>query len=110
MNKDTAIKLFETRQIRSVWDDDAEKWYFSVVDVVETLTDQPNHQGARNYWKVLKSRLLKEGNESVTNCNRLKMLAEDGKYYKTDVADTEQQIKSQKHLTKIKQLPVKAAK
>ena len=102
MNKDTAIKLFETRQIRSVWDDDAEKWYFSVVDVVETLTDQPNHQGARNYWKVLKSRLLKEGNEPVTNCNRLKMVAEDGKYYKTDVADTEQQIKSQKHLTKIK--------
>ena len=90
MNKDTAIKLFETRQIRSVWDDDAEKWYFSVVDVVETLTDQPNHQGARNYWKVLKSRLLKEGNESVTNCNRLKMVAEDGKLRETDVADTEQ--------------------
>jgi hypothetical protein len=90
MNKDTAIKLFETRQIRSVWDDDAEKWYFSVVDVVETLTDQPNHQGARNYWKVLKSRLLKEGNESDTNCNRLKMVAEDGKLRETDVADTEQ--------------------
>jgi hypothetical protein len=90
MNKDTAIKLFETKQIRSVWDDNAEKWYFSVVDVVETLTDQPNHQGARNYWKVLKSRLLKEGNETVTNCNRLKMEAEDGKLRETDVADTEQ--------------------
>ncbi len=90
MNKDTAIKLFETRQIRSVWDEGAEKWYFSIVDVVETLTDQPNHQGARNYWKVLKSRLLKEGNETVTNCNRLKMAAEDGKLRETDVADTEQ--------------------
>ncbi len=90
MNKDTAIKLFETKKIRSVWDDEEEKWYFSIVDVISVLTDQPHHQGARNYWKVLKSRLLKEGNETVTNCNRLKLEAEDGKLRLTDVADTEQ--------------------
>jgi prophage antirepressor-like protein len=90
MNKDTAIKLFESKKIRSVWDDDVEKWYFSIVDVVSILTNQPHHQGARNYWKVLKSRLLKEGNETVTNCNRLKLEAEDGKQRETDVADTEQ--------------------
>ena len=71
-------------------DDEQEKWYFSVVDVVQALTDQPDFQRARNYWKVLKNRLLKEGNETVTNCNRLKLLAEDGKMRETDVADSEQ--------------------
>lgn len=90
MNKETAIRLFEQKQIRSLWDDEKEKWYFSIVDVVAVLTDQDNHQSARNYWKVLKSRLLKEGNETVTNCNRLKLEAEDGKMRFTDVADTEQ--------------------
>ncbi len=89
MTKDTAIKLFEQKQIRSVWKDEDEKWYFSIIDVIEVLTDQPTHQGARNYWKVMKSRLLKEGNEPVTNCNRLKLLAEDGKMREADVADTE---------------------
>lgn len=89
-SKDTAIKLFEQRQIRTHWDDEQEKWFFSIVDVIGVLTDQPNHQGARNYWKVLKNRLAKEGNESVTNCNQLKMQAADGKFYSTDVADTEQ--------------------
>jgi hypothetical protein len=84
------IKLFESKKIRSHWDAEVEKWYFSIVDIVSVLTDQPNHQGARNYWKVLKNRLLKEGNETVTNCNRLKLLAEDGKLRETDVADTEQ--------------------
>jgi hypothetical protein len=90
MKKETSIKLFEQKQIRSVWKDDEEKWYFSIVDVVAILTDQPTFQGARNYWKVLKSRLIKEGNETVTNCNRLKLLAVDGKLRFTDVADTEQ--------------------
>ncbi|MFN8259174.1 MAG: BRO family protein [Bacteroidales bacterium] len=90
MTKETAIKLFEQKEIRSVWSEDDEKWYFSIVDIISILTDQPSHQGARNYWKVLKSRLLKEGNETVTNCNRLKLLAEDGKMRETDVADTEQ--------------------
>lgn len=87
MNKDTAIKLFESKKIRSVWDDDKEKWYFSIVDVVGVLTDSPN---PNNYWKVLKHRLAKEGSELVTDCNQLKMQSSDGKYYKTDVADTEQ--------------------
>lgn len=90
MTKDTAIKLFNEKQIRTHWDDEQEKWYFSIVDIISILTDQLTHQGARNYWKVLKSRLLKEGNETVTNCNRLKLLAEDGKMRLTDVADTEQ--------------------
>lgn len=87
MTQKEAVKLFEERKVRTVWDDEQEKWYFSVVDVVAVLTDSPN---PRNYWKVLKHRLIKEGNESVTNCNQLKLLSSDGKYYKTDVADTEQ--------------------
>jgi BRO family, N-terminal domain len=90
MTKETSIKLFEQQQIRSIWNEEEEKWYFSIVDIIAILTNQPNHQGARNYWKVLKSRLLKEGNETVTNCNRLKLVAEDGKMRETDVADTEQ--------------------
>ena len=87
MTKTQAIQLFEQRKVRTVWDSDTEKWYFSIVDVCGVLTDSPN---PRNYWKVLKHRLLKEGNESVTNCNQLKLLSSDGKKYKTDVADTEQ--------------------
>ena len=87
------IKLFDQQQIRSQWNEIEGKWYFSVVDVIEVLTDQSNHQGARNYWKVLKSRLLKEGNETVTNCNQLKLVAEDGKLRATDVADTEQLLR-----------------
>lgn len=90
MTKETAIKLFEQKEVRSLWSDEDEKWYFSIIDIISILTDQPTHQGARNYWKVLKSRLLKEGNKTVTNCNRLKLLAEDGKMRETDVADTEQ--------------------
>jgi len=87
------VKLFEQQKVRTHWDEKEEKWYFSVVDVISILTDQPHHQGARNYWKVLKSRLLKEGNETVTNCNRLKLVAEDGKLRFTDVADTEQLLR-----------------
>lgn len=87
MTKDTAIKLFNDKKIRTHWDDELEKWYFSIVDVVGVLSDSPN---PNNYWKVLKHRLLKEGSELVTTCNQLKMQSSDGKYYKTDVADTEQ--------------------
>lgn len=87
MTKETAIKLFNEKQIRTHWDDELEKWYFSIVDVVGVLTESEN---PNNYWKVLKSRLKKEGSELVTNCNQLKMQSSDGKYYKTDVADTEQ--------------------
>ncbi len=87
MNKGTSIKLFEQKQIRSLWNEEEEKWYFSIVDVVGVLTDSPN---PNNYWKVLKHRLTKEGSKLVTNCNQLKMQSSDGKFYKTDVADTEQ--------------------
>ena len=71
MTKKEAIKLFEERKVRTVWDDELEKWYFSIVDVIGVLTDSPD---PRNYWKVLKNRLKKEGNETVTNCNQLKLL------------------------------------
>jgi len=87
MTKKQAIQLFEEKKVRTVWDDEQEKWYFSIVDVCGVLTDSPN---PRNYWKVLKHRLIQEGNETVTNCNQLKLKAEDGKMRLTDVADTEQ--------------------
>lgn len=90
MTKREALKLFEDKKIRTVWDDEQEKWYFSIVDVVAVLTDSVDYQAARNYWKVLKNRLVKEGNQTVTNCNQLKMQAADGKMRMTDVADTEQ--------------------
>lgn len=89
MTKKEALKLFEDKKVRTVWDDEQEKWYFAIVDVIAILTDN-DYQGARNYWKVLKNRLAKEGNEPVTNCNRLKLRAADGKMRLTDVADTEQ--------------------
>lgn len=90
MTKKEALQLFEEKKIRSVWDDKAEKWYFSIVDVCAVLTEQPDAEHARNYWKVLKHRLIKEGNQTVTTCNRLKLRAADGKLRLTDVADTEQ--------------------
>jgi len=86
---DSKIKLFNQHQIRSEWDVQAEKWWFSVVDIVAILTDS-DYQAARLYWRVLKSRLKDEGGQSVTNCNQLKMESSDGKKYLTDVADTEQ--------------------
>ena len=87
MTKKQAIQLFEEQKVRTIWDDEEEKWYFCVVDVVEVLTDSANPQ---TYWRVLKNRLKKEGNETVTNCNALKLRAADGKMRLTDVADTEQ--------------------
>ncbi|MBA4409944.1 MAG: BRO family protein [Bacteroidota bacterium] len=87
MTKESAIQLFEQKQVRSLWDSEQEKWYFSIVDVIAVLTGSENPQ---IYWRVLKKRLLDEGNETVTNCNGLKMLAADGKMRLTDVADTEQ--------------------
>ena len=89
MSKKEALQLFEQRKVRTVWDDQEEKWYFSIVDVVSVLTDS-DYQTARKYWKVLKGRLIKEGNETVTNCYQLKMKANDGKMRLTDVADIEQ--------------------
>jgi hypothetical protein len=85
--KTEAIQLFEDRTIRTLWDAVNEKWYVSIVDVVAALTDSPN---PRKYWSVLKTRLKAEGSQLATNCSQLKMQASDGKYYKTDVADTEQ--------------------
>lgn len=90
MTKREALQLFEEKKIRSVWDDKEEKWYISIVDVCAVLTEQPDTEHARNYWKVLKHRLIKEGNQTVTTCNRLKLRAADGKLRLTDVADTEQ--------------------
>ena len=88
------IQLFEEQPIRTAWDEEKEEWYFSVVDVVGVLTEQKDYDGARNYWKVLKTRIKEEGNELVTNCNQLKMKSpKDGKRYKTDVADTEQLLR-----------------
>lgn len=89
MTKREALKLFEDRKIRAMWDDKEEKWYFSIVDVVGILVESPNHQTARKYWNKLKQRLKDEGFEPVTNCHQLKLRAEDGKMRLTDVADTE---------------------
>ena len=88
--KETAIKLFEEKKVRSLWSEDEEKWYFSIVDIIAILTDQNDFQKARKYWNKLKERLKAEGNETVTNSHQLKMIAEDGKMRLTDVADTEQ--------------------
>src|ERR1035438_6562837 len=88
--RDTAIKLFESKQVRSAWDAAAQKWCFSIVDVIAILTGSTD-PGA--YWRKLKERLKKEGNETVTNCHGLKMVAADGKMRLTDVADTEQLLR-----------------
>ena len=88
--KEEAIKLFEERKVRTIWDDTHEKWYFSIVDVVAILADSKDFLAARKYWNKLKERLKKEGNETVSNCHQLKLEAADGKMRLTDVADTEQ--------------------
>ena len=91
MTQKHKIQLFEDKKVRTVWDDEQEKWYFSIVDVCGVLTEQLDYDHAKNYWKVLKHRLIKEGNESVTNCNQLKLVSpKDGKRYNTDVADFKQ--------------------
>lgn len=93
MNNENGIKLFETKQIRTSWNESEEKWYFSIVDVVSVLTDQPEYERARKYWNKLKQRLKEEGFEPVTNCHQLKLPAQDGKNRLTDVADTEQLLR-----------------
>lgn len=93
MNEPSAVKLFEDRQIRTAWDEEKEEWYFSVVDVIGVLTDQPDLRHAAKYWSVLKTRLKQEGSELPTNCSQLKMTAADGKKRLTDVADTEQLLR-----------------
>ena len=93
MAQNNQIQLFENKRIRTAWDAEKEEWFFSIVDVVGVLTDQPDYQAARNYWKVTKKRLKDEGNETVTSCNQLKMTAPDGKKRLTDVANTEQLLR-----------------
>ena len=87
MTQKQALQLFEDRKVRTLWDEEQEKWYFSIVDIIEILTETPN---ARKYWSVLKMRLKKEGSQLTTDCSQLKMQSTDGKYYKTDVANTSQ--------------------
>jgi hypothetical protein len=93
MSKENKIQLFEKQTVRTHWNEEQEKWYFSIVDVVAILTNQHEFQTARKYWNKLKERLKKEGNETVTNCHQLKMPAKDGKMRMTDVADTEQLLR-----------------
>jgi len=90
MDKDKSIKLFEEKSIRTHWDEETEKWYFSISDVCAVLTDSVD---GRKYWSVLKTRLRKEGSELATKCSQLKMRSSDGKFYKTDAADTEQLLR-----------------
>ena len=90
MTQKQSLQIFEDRKIRTVWDDEQEKWYFSIIDTIEVLTDSKDYTTARKYWNKLKQRLKEEGNETVTNCHQFKMRALDGKMRLTDVADTEQ--------------------
>ncbi len=99
--------LFETHAIRRVYDENTETWWFSVVDIMQVLTQQPDYQAARNYWKVLKNRLAKEGSESVTVCNRLKLPAADGKQYLTDVATAETLLRLVQSVPSPKAEPIK---
>lgn len=99
-------KVFENKQIRIIWNDDEEKFYISVVDIVSVLTDN-EYQTARNYWKVLKNRLRKEGNETVTNCNQLKLLSQDGKNRMTDVVDIEGMFRLIESIPSKKAEPIK---
>lgn len=93
MNEDNKIQLFENKAIRTAWDEEAQQWYFSIVDVVAVLTEQPTPRSASNYWAKLKERLKAEGAQLLTNCQQLKMTAADGKKRLTDVADTEQLLR-----------------
>ena len=93
MARDDRIRLFENKRIRTAWDAKKEEWFFSIVDVVAVLTDQPDQRHAAKYWSVLKTRLKKEGSELTTKCSQLKMRSADGKRYNTDVADTEQLLR-----------------
>ncbi|MEG0313984.1 MAG: Bro-N domain-containing protein [Erysipelotrichaceae bacterium] len=93
MDKNKTVKLFEEKSIRTQWDNEQEKWFFSIVDVVAVLTEQITQRNASTYWAVLKKRLINEGSELLTNCKQLKMLAVDGKMRFTDVADTEQLLR-----------------
>lgn len=102
-----SMRLFENREIRAIWDGDAEEWYFSVVDVVAVLADKPDYQVARSYWKITKKRLKDEGNGTVTDCNRLKMKVADEKMRLTDVATVEQFFRLMQSISSPKAEPFK---
>ena len=107
MTQRTDIQLFDGRQVRYVWDEDQEKYWFSIVDVVAVLTEQADYQTARKYWNKLKQRLDEEGFEPVTNCHQLKLHAADGKMRATDVADLEQLLRIVQSVPSKKAEPVK---
>ena len=93
MEENEKIQLFEDKKIRVQWDDEHEKWWFSVLDILSVLTDQADYKKVRNYWKWLKNKLISEGSELVSNTNQLKLISADGKKYNTDVMDTEQLLR-----------------
>jgi len=101
------LAIFEGYKIRRHYDEKTETWFFSVVDIIQVLTQQPDYQAARNYWKVLKNRLNKEGSESVTKCNRLKLESADGKKYLTDVANPETLLRLIQSVPSLKAEPIK---
>jgi len=107
MNKEQALAVFENYKIRRIYDEESETWFFSVVDIIAALIQQPDYQAARNYWKVLKNRLKKEESESVTKCNRLKLEAADGKRYLTDVASPETLLRLIQSVPSPKAEPIK---
>ena len=105
--KINALAIFETYKIRRIYDEKTQTWYFSVIDIVAALLEQPSFKLASNYWKVLKNRLKKEGSQLVTNCNQLKMLSADGKYYNTDVANVETLLRLIQSVPSKKAEPIK---
>jgi DNA-damage-inducible protein D len=107
MEEKNSMAIFDDFRIRRVFDNEKDKWFFSVVDIVAALIEQPDFKLARNYWKVLKNRLAKEGSELVTNCNQLKLQAADGKYYMTDVADVETLLRLIQSVPSKKAEPIK---
>jgi len=107
MMKENSLVIFEDYKIRRLYDEKTDTWYFSVVDIIQVLVQQPDYQAARNYWKVLKNRLNKENSESVTKCNSLKLEAADGKKYLTDVADPEPLLRLIQSVPSPKAEPIK---
>ena len=107
MTKKQALQLFEQKKVRTIWDEEQEKWYFAIVDVVAVLTEQDDYLKSRKYWNKLKQRLKEEGNETVTNCHQFKLQAADGKMRLTDVADTEQLFRLIQSIPSLKAEPFK---
>lgn len=107
MNKEQALAVFENFNSRRIYDEKSETWFFSVVDIIAALLQQPDYQAARNYWKVLKNRLKKEGSQTVTNCNRSKMMAADGKIRLTDAASPETLLRLIQSVPSPKAEPIK---